>query len=161
MARAADVDPTADDDGDDDALSWAGDEEQGRAAPRLRQPAEDTPVAASAPDAEPDEAPGSLGRRAATVGFAIPYLILTIGWVLAVEQLGSGAIDVAYEVVWQFGEFLAMLSAPIWFAATLALTRGRRPLVRVGWLALGLAVLLPWPILLRFLAALFFVGSVS
>jgi hypothetical protein len=33
--------------------------------------------------------------------------------------------------------------------------------VRVGWLALGLGLLLPWPLLLRFLAALQIAGSLS
>ena len=55
----------------------------------------------------------------------------------------------------------ALLAAPAWFVGTLHLTRRSRPLVRVGWLALGLGVLLPWPILFRFVAALNFVGSVS
>jgi hypothetical protein len=54
-----------------------------------------------------------------------------------------------------------MLSAPLWFAATLTLTKAHRPLVRAGWLALGLGVLLPWPLLLRFLAALEFAGGLS
>ena len=157
MARAGDVDDLDD---DDEALSWIGDDEQGRAAPRLRDP--DAPaLEADAPDEEPEDAPGAGGRRAATVGFALPYLAFTIGWVLSVEQLTSGAVDALHLIVWQFGEFLAMLAAPIWFAATLSLTRESRPLVRVGWLALGLAVLVPWPILLRFVAALYFVGSVS
>lgn len=156
MARAEDVDEFD----DDEALSWAGDDEQGRAGPRFRDVGAETSSAVIETDETP-EAPGSRGRRAATVGFAVPYLLLTIGWVLSVEQLSSGAVDVGYEIVWQFGEFLAMLSAPIWFAATLALTRDSRPLLRSGWLALGLGVLLPWPILLRFIAALYFVGSVS
>jgi len=157
VARAQDVDPL--DDEDADALTWAGDEEQGRAAPRLR--GEDAPVVVDSAAGPVAETPGSGGRRAATVAFALPYLVLAVGWILSVEQLSSGARDLAYEIVWQFGEFLAMLAAPAWFAATLALTRGSRPLVRVGWLALGLGVLLPWPILLRFIAALYFVGSVS
>ena len=156
MARAGDVDEFAD---DDEALSWAGDEEQGRAAPRLREPDESvTPVEA---DGEPDEAPGSAGRRTATVGFALPYLVLTIGWILSVQQLSSGATSLPAEVLWQFGEFLALLSAPFWFATTLSLTRDRRPLVRVGWLALGVGVLVPWPFVLTFLAALQFAGSLT
>jgi hypothetical protein len=54
-----------------------------------------------------------------------------------------------------------MLAAPLWFAATLTLTKGHRPLVRVGWLALGLAVVLPWPLVLQFVAALQFAGGLS
>lgn len=156
MARAGDVD----DFDDDQALSWAGDEEQGRAAPRLRDLASETSIPV-ADDVEPEEAPGSGGRRAATVGFALPYLVLTVGWILSVQQLSSGATSLPAEVLWQFGEFLAILAAPFWFATTLSLSRDRRPLVRVGWLALGLGLLVPWPFVLSLLAALQFAGSLT
>ena len=159
MARAEDVDDLGDDDlgGDDEALSWAGDEAQGRDAPRLREA--DPVVVDGEPEAE--EVPGSRGRSAATAGFAVPYLAVTVGWIFAVQLLTSGSASLFGEVLWQFGEFLAMLAAPLWFAATLTLTTGHRPLVRVGWLALGLGVLLPWPLVLRFLEALEFAGGLS
>jgi hypothetical protein len=156
VARGSDVDEFDD---DAEALSWAGDEEQGRAAPRLRQ--DDEPRTEVDDADEPEEAPGSGGRRAATVGFALPYLLVTIGWILSVQQLSSGATSLFAEILWQFGEFLAILSAPFWFATTLSLSRDSRPLVRVGWLALGLGVLVPWPFVLTFLAALQLAGSLS
>lgn len=152
-----------DDDGvdeDAEALSWVGDEEQGRAAPRLG--GESSPGGdASVEDADDvEETPGSGGRRIATVAFAVPYLALTIGWIFSVQLVDSPPTLLA-AILWQFGEFLAMLTAPLWFVATLTLTRDARPRVRVGWLALGLFVVLPWPIILRFLAALQFAGSLS
>jgi hypothetical protein len=153
VARAGDVDEFD----DDEALSWAGDEEQGRAAPRLRDL--DAPAEVSVAEAA-EEAPGSTGRRVTTVAFVVPYLAITIGWVFAV-QLDPGPTELGPSILWQFGEFLAMLSAPLWFGAILALTRDRRPLVRVGWLALGLGVLVPWPLILQFLAALQFAGSLA
>lgn len=64
-------------------------------------------------------------------------------------------------MLWQFGEFLTILAAPLWFAAVLTLTRDHRPLVRVGWLALGLGVLIPWPFVLDLYAALQIAGSLS
>lgn len=154
MARAADVD---DFDDDDEALTWVGDEEQGRAAPRLREP-EPAPAAGAV---EPEEAPGSRGRSIATVAFVVPYLAIAVGWIFAVQQLSSGSASLFGEILWQFGEFLAMLAAPLWFAATVTLTAQHRPLVRVGWLALGLPVLLPWPLVLQFVAALQYAGSLS
>jgi hypothetical protein len=153
VARADDVDDLD----DDEALSWAGDEEQGRAAPGLREA--EPVVVGSEPEAV--EAPGSRGRSAATAAFAVPYLVITVGWIFAVQQLTSGSASLFAEILWQFGEFLAMLAAPLWFAATLTLTKEHRPLVRVGWLALGLGVLLPWPLVLRFLAALEFAGGLT
>lgn len=155
MAQPGDVDAF---DEDDEALRWAGDDEQGRAAPRLREP---DAVAAVGDEVEPEEAPGSRGRSVATAGFVVPYLAIAVGWIFAVQQLSSGSGSLFGEILWQFGEFLAMLVAPLWFAATLTLTRESRPLVRVGWLALGLGVLLPWPLVLRFLAALEFAGGLS
>lgn len=145
-------------DEDADALRWAGDEEQGRAAPRLGSAGEP-----AAPVAEPEaesETPGGGARRAATLGFALPYLALAIGWIFAV-QYAAGPAQLFPAILWQFGEFLALLAAPLWFAATLHLTRESRPRVRVGWLALGTLVLLPWPVILRFLAALQLAGSIS
>jgi hypothetical protein len=153
VARAEDVDEFD----DDEALSWAGDEEQGRAAPRLREP---EPVVVS-DEVEPEEAPGARGRSVATAVFAVPYLAITVGWIFAVQQLSSGSRSLFAEILWQFGEFLAMLAAPLWLAATVTLTKAHRPLVRVGWLALGLGLLVPWPLVLRFLAALEFAGGLS
>jgi hypothetical protein len=143
---------------DDEALSWAGDDEQGRAAPRLREP---DAIAVGADDDPAEEPHGSRGRSAATAAFALPYLAITVGWIFAVQQLTSGTGSLFGEILWQFGEFLAMLAAPLWFAATLTLTRESRPLVRVGWLALGLGVLLPWPLVLRLVAALQFAGGLA
>ena len=157
VARAGDVDDVDD---DDEALSWAGDEEQGRAAPRLRVTVETVVTVETDEVAERTTAPGSTGRRVATVLFAVPYLAFAIGWIFSV-QAAPGPVELGPSILWQFGEFLAMLSVPMWFAATLTLTRAYRPLVRVGWLALGLGVLVPWPIILQFLAALSFAGSLS
>lgn len=145
-------------DEDDDALRWIGDEEQGRAAPVLGTPATS---AADVVDDAPEEAPGGRGRRVATVAFLVPYLALTVGWIFAAQQLSSGSASLFTEILWQFGEFLAMLAAPLWFVATLTLTRDNRPRVRVGWLVLGFLLLLPWPAILRFLAALQFAGSLT
>jgi hypothetical protein len=149
-------------DEDDAALTWVGDEEQGRATPRLGSTGDPqaSDAAAIAEGDDDEEVPGSGGRRAATIGFAVPYLALAIGWVFAV-QYAPGPTQLFPAILWQFGEFLAMLSAPLWFAATLHLTAEQRPRVRAGWLALGVVVLLPWPIIVRFLSALQFAGSVS
>lgn len=157
MKRVSRPDDFDADELDDEALRWAGDEEQGRAAPRLGEPAPAGTVAADEPE---PASPGQGGRRAVAVGFALPYLVLTIGWIFAV-QLADSPVPLFAAILWQFGEFLAMLAAPLWFAATLTLTRDARPRVRVGWLALGTLVLLPWPLVLRFLAALQVAGSLS
>jgi hypothetical protein len=138
----------ADPNEDDDALSWAGDEKRGGVDPLSRNRAAD--VAASSID-ELDAAPATpadLGRTAATVGFAVLYLAIVVGWILSVQITGSTATDLFSQVAWQFGEFVAIVSGALWYLAVLTLTPDARNAVRVGWFALGVGVLLPWPILL-------------
>lgn len=159
---ADDVDADDVDADDEEALRWAGDDEAGRDAPRLRADRAKAAADGAAPgdDSEPRR-PGDTARAAAAAVFALPYLAWTIGWILAVTQMSSGASQLLGEIIWQFGEFLAILAAPLWFAATLTLTRDAPPRVRVGVLALGSGVLVPWPLVLQFLAALSFAGSIS
>jgi hypothetical protein len=159
VIRPGALDPHAEDSGedtDDEALHWAGDEERGRDTPNLRGA---EPAAEVLADDEPPVAPGARGRAAATIGFALPYLAYSVGWIFAVQNLSAGNVPLWAEILWQFGEFLTILAAPLWFAATLKLTRDDRPLVRIGWLALGLGVLLPWPFLVDLLLAIQIVGS--
>lgn len=136
-------------DADDDALSWAGDDLRGGIDPltRNRVNAAREGGAADDPDAAP-EAPSSLARSAATVLFAVLYLAVVVGWILSSQITGSTATDVFSQVAWQFGEFVAIISGALWFLAVLTLTPESRLRVRVGWFALGLGVLVPWPILL-------------
>lgn len=133
---------------DDDALSWAGDDIRGGIDPLTRnRPAEATVSSLDEADAAP-EAPSNLGRTAATVLFAVLYLGVVVGWILSVQITGSSATDVFSQVAWQFGEFVAIISGALWYLAVLTLTPDTRTGVRIGWFALGLGVLLPWPILL-------------
>ena len=143
VARA--IEPDED---DADALSWAGDEELGRHAPRLAGDVEEAspvePVEADAPAPTPRNRPLAV----ATALFGIVYLALTVGWIFSVQLLSAPGTDVPTEVAWQFGEFTAIIAAPLWFGAAVNLTRGGRARVRLGWLLLGVGVLVPWPILL-------------
>jgi hypothetical protein len=142
------------DDADDEALRWAGDEEQGRRRPRMAA-SDEVSTLETADAAADDEAFGAAeraprdvpGTAAATV-FGVLYLALTVGWIYSVQLTGAPSADLFPQVIWQFGEFTAMVAAPIWFAAVMALTRDRVAL-RIGWFALGLGVLLPWPVLLE------------
>jgi hypothetical protein len=139
------------DESDDDALRWAGDEDRGRERPRLSR-------GTSAED--PATAPVARNPRTAQRGtlptaiFAVLYLALTLGWVLSVQRTSSGTTAVWTELLWQFGEFMAIVAAPLWFGVTVALSRDSRVGIRVGWLALGAAVLVPWPLILGLFAAL-------
>ena len=148
MARAPR--PRADQpDDDDEALRWAGDEVRGGVDPLTRNRVAD--VSPSSVDDGMDAAaaaPTNLGRTAATVVFAVLYLAIVVGWILSVQITGSTQTDVFSQVAWQFGEFVAIIAGALWYLAVLTVAPDMRTSVRLGWFALGVGVLLPWPILL-------------
>ena len=136
-------------DDDDDALSWAGDDLRGGIDPLTRNRVADVTV--SSVDDGMDAAaatPRNVASAAATVLFALVYLAIVVGWILSVQITGSTATDVFSQVAWQFGEFVAIIAGALWYLAVLTLTPDARTRVRVGWFVLGVALLLPWPILL-------------
>jgi hypothetical protein len=132
---------------DDEALRWAGDDLRGGVDPLTRNRVVSAVPSTNGEDAAP-AAPGNLARTAATVLFAVLYLGIVVGWILSVQITGSTATDLFSQVAWQFGEFVAIIAGALWYLAVLTLTPESRTAVRVGWFALGLGVLLPWPILL-------------
>jgi len=145
VARASQPPP---EDDDEDALRWAGDELRGGVDPLTRNRVPETAAASlDGADAAPAP-PDHLGRTATTVVFAVLYLAIVVGWILSVQITGSTATDVFSQVAWQFGEFVAIISGALWYLAVLTLTPDSRTVVRLGWFALGVGVLLPWPILL-------------
>ncbi len=77
---------------------------------------------------------------------------MVVGWILSAQITGSTATDVFSQVAWQFGEFVAIISGALWFLAVLTLTRESRTRVLLGWFAIGVGVLVPWPILLAVLS---------
>jgi hypothetical protein len=135
-------------DDDDEALRWAGDDLRGGVDPLTRnRVAESASSLGDGADAAPATR-GNPARTAATVGFAVLYLAIVVGWILSVQITGSAATDLFSQVAWQFGEFVAIIAGALWYLTVLTLTPDSPTRVRVGWLALGVAVLLPWPILL-------------
>jgi len=89
---------------------------------------------------------------AATGLLAGVYLAYSVGWILSIGTLPLTGATVLIEVMYQFGEFLAIIACALWFGTVMALTRGGRPAVRIGWLALGTLVLIPWPLLIGVLS---------
>lgn len=102
---------------------------------------------------DPPVARAAAGARLLTAGAALVYLALTVGWIIGIGLVPLSGPTIAIEIMYQFSEFLAIIAAPLWFAAVMSLTReGQRAAHRYGWLALGTLVLLPWPIVLGVLA---------
>lgn len=115
--------------------------------------ADDASAASAAPGAEAAARRVAAGPRLLTAVFALLYLALTVGWIIGIGLVPLSGPTVAIEIMYQFSEFLAIIAAPLWFAAVVSLTReGQRAAHRFGWLALGTLVLLPWPIVLGVLA---------
>ena len=131
--------------GDDEALSWAGDEERGVAAPRR----------AAGESADADRETEAAAGPAATNGLVLVVygvlagasLISALGWVSAVGRVRAPLADLAGEIMSQFGAFLAIASPLLWFVAVLVLARDARPTRRILWHLLGLALTAPWPLL--------------
>jgi hypothetical protein len=132
-------------DPDEEAFHWAGDDVGGREGSHL--PAATVPDAAAGdqPGLAPAAPPTRPGATAITVLFGLLYLALTVGWILGTQYTSAGTGELLPQVLWQFGEFTAIIAGPIWFGTTVLLTPARLS-VRVGALALGLGVLLPWPV---------------
>ena len=77
------------------------------------------------------------------------YSVWTIAWVLEIvaapTQQASSLLD---AIMYQFGEFLAIVAAPLWFGVVwwLSASAGTRP--RLVWLVAGLVVVFPLPFVL-------------
>jgi hypothetical protein len=137
---------------EDDALSWAGDE-PARVEPssRVEPPAAvEPPAVVELVETPRRDIPAPL---LITYGILIgAYFISTVGWVIVVQRLnalrGDGVPELLANAMFLLGEGLAIASPALWLAAAFLLTRGRKPIVRLVWILLGLVVVIPWPFVL-------------
>jgi hypothetical protein len=174
---------------DEDALSWAGDDDptldasasgeraapepaprervtRGRATAPVQPGSEQLgPVAEPvAPPAEVDVAKPSddvsdqatTGEREqmssvmlVTLGiFGGVFLLYSVGWLISAFRPDAAVpSDAVGRFMFDLGQGLAVAAGPVWMAATLWLTRGGRPVVRIAMLLLGVLLILPWPFL--------------
>jgi hypothetical protein len=100
-------------------------------------------------DGGPEPEPRTSSFLLVTYGIlAGAYLLYVIGWIVAVGRSTVTLPNILGEIMYQFGEFLAIASPLIWFAAVFILTRDSKAIVRLLWLIAGLVVLVPWPFIL-------------
>jgi hypothetical protein len=156
-------------DPDEEALTWAGEEDaRPAAAPaqtKAAKPAKagnpaKTVTTASASDGAPemveviDEPAKPQISSLLLVTFGVlagAHLIYTLGWVVSIQGYSAThttSPDPLTAIMFGVTEFLAIASPIIWFGAVLALTRGRKAIIRLLWLLLGLVVVIPWPFVL-------------
>ncbi|MET3769474.1 hypothetical protein ABIB15_002176 [Marisediminicola sp. UYEF4] len=136
-------------DRDDDALTWGGESDDPSYLDGARPT---TPADVAGPE---PEVPASATASTLLVAYGIfggVYLLYLVGWVISVQRDTFTASGLFFEIMYQFGEFLAIVSPALWFGLVLLLTRDRRPALRVVWLVAGIVLLAPWP---------FILGSVS
>lgn len=128
-------------DDDRDALRWAGDEEL---VPAVAEPVETRTVVVDTP-----AAPATPSILIVTYGIlAGVYVLYTAGWVASILRSTTSLPSLLPEIMFQFGEFLAIASPALWFVTVVVLTRGRRAIARLALLLLGLLVIVPWPFVL-------------
>jgi hypothetical protein len=134
----------ADPETDDEALTWAGDEQE------IVRPARQVPPAAIGRESGAPTlvALGVLGGIAVleSIGWLRGVLSATLE---ATLQPGPGALGAFAFGVNVLGRVAAVVAPILWFV--LAAWRIRTPTRRFAWLALGAVLLLPWPALLGLL----------
>ncbi|NQX26805.1 DNA polymerase III subunit gamma/tau [Microbacteriaceae bacterium VKM Ac-2854] len=147
---------------DDDALSWAGEENDPTLVPTHSAASEPVvaptvaePVAADedAETAAPETDAAASSALLVTLGIAAGvYLLYTIGWIITGTRQSAQISTVAADVVGQFmyglGLILAAAAPVLWFAGVLLLARKRRPGIRILLLVVGAVVLAPIPFVL-------------
>lgn len=147
-------------DEDDEALSWAGDRDATHVdSPLAPKPAKvprqrrqtvgsdstGSDVAAEVPGGEALPA-GTSAALLVTMGIlAGIYLLYTVGWVITVQHTRTTAAPPLEEAALIVKEYCAILVSPLWFAATLLLTRNHSSTRRLVWLVIGAIILVPWP----------------
>jgi F0F1-type ATP synthase assembly protein I len=109
-------------------------------------------------DLSQDEAPesgadareqGRVRNPAIVAVFGGLYAVWAVAWVLAVAsapaQPASSLLD---AIMFQFGEFLAVVVTPLWFGVVWWKTQETRERTRVWLLVLGLVLLVPAPLII-------------
>jgi hypothetical protein len=77
------------------------------------------------------------------------YAVWSLAWVLGIAQTPTQpASSLLDAIMFEFGEFLAMVASPIWFGVVWWLTTESRMVVRVAWLVVGLVLLVPLSLIL-------------
>jgi hypothetical protein len=143
MARPGDPDDPGEDEVEE-AFRWDGESDPSHVAgPKAAKQRRE----ARGDDGEADDATlAPVTSSALLVTYGIlggVYLLYSIGWIISVTRSVVTLPTLLAEIMYQFGEFLAIAAPALWFFSVFVLTRGRRPIVRLVWLLVGLVVLLP------------------
>lgn len=75
-------------------------------------------------------------------------LLYTVGWILGIRQVVFASNDTLGGVASFVSQVLAVAAPVIWFGSSFVVTRGKKPIVRLLVLLLGLVATLPLPFVL-------------
>jgi hypothetical protein len=88
------------------------------------------------------------------VGYGIAggiFVLYVIGWIIGIPRAAvvtsSGTQQGLAAIMEHVGAGIAIASGPLWFACVFLLTRKSRTWVKLLWLAIGVVLLVPWPLL--------------
>ena len=138
---------------EDDALSWAGDEDRlttGSPASAKREAGGASSVKRSTSSTETDETselPAGLSS-VALIGFGIfagIYLLFSVAWLITALRNPTQIADALGNAMFQFGLWLSVAAPAIWFGAVLYVGKDSKVSTRLLWLLVGVLVLIPWP----------------
>jgi len=139
-------------DGDDEALSWAGETDPTHVA----APKSVTDAAAAERSASGSASKDPAGDSSAPtnpvllIAFGIlagVYLLYAIGWGFHAFTTSVPVAGIFPIIMYQFGEFLAIASPFLWAIAVWLILK--KPVWRVLWLLIGVVLLAPWPFIVN------------
>ena len=140
---------------EDDALSWAGDEDRlNTGSPLSAQ--RDASGASSVKkqrkqgtqEAAETEQPDTGLSSAALIGFGIfagIYLLFSVAWLITALRNPTQIADALGNAMFQFGLWLSVAAPAIWFGAVLYLGKNKKVSTRLLYLLVGVAIFIPWP----------------
>jgi hypothetical protein len=122
---------------DQDAFSWGPDSDGW----------EDNPESGSLEGELSGEPQSGLNWTVAVL--AVLYVLWALAWVVGLNQTPALVTGSTLDnSLYRLGEFLAYISAPLWFVGVVWLGLSWTAKKRTGVLLLGLIILLPWPYIL-------------
>lgn len=132
----------------DDALSWAGDEDRLSSQDTPGQARAATRPAPSANEAvQTDQATSGMSSFELIVTGVIAgiYLLFSVAWLITALSNPTQIADPLGNVMYVAGLWLAVFAPATWFAAVLFFSRGKSVAMRMSLFALGIIVFIPWP----------------
>jgi hypothetical protein len=158
----------ADDDDDDESLTWAGGRDPSYVeTPEPVNPLRRKKVAKARTSAVAEPALPELGDE---VGVGVDqeteldelppvtsaavllslgvlagvYLLYTVGWIVSFQRMLYFAANSLDQDAFRIQQLLAIAAPLLWFLATLLFTRKHSPVTRLIWLVVGALLLVPW-----------------